>query len=238
MIDWRIGRGWSEAALKERLAQIATAKRNFDDAEDGMTPEHGWQKYFSEATVGAEAPGVVEENGPFSRGRTAITRYEFSDPAIVVGHFDQETPLLGRNVLLEMKALRLLHYLGGVRISAVRSEGSDEETIFGFRYETLEGHIERGIEWFLLTKDHKTGRIRFRIEAAWQPGQFPNWWSRLGFSLLGERYQYHWHRRAHEYLAEIMRDPDAEPSGKGGGRLSHTEQLHFEFKRIKAKHVR
>ena len=28
-----------------------------------------------------------------------------------------------------------------------------------FRYDTLEGHIERGYEWFLLTKDHATGGI-------------------------------------------------------------------------------
>ena len=33
-----------------------------------------------------------------------------------------------------------------------RESGPRRTGVFGFRYDTLEGHIERGVEWFLLTK--------------------------------------------------------------------------------------
>ena len=78
----------------------------------------------------------------------------------------------------------------------VREEVEHGTTLFGFRYDTLEGHIEQGFEWFLLTKDHATGGIHFRIEAHWRLGDFPNWWSRLGFLLIGEHYRRLWRHRA------------------------------------------
>ena len=67
------------------------------------------------------------------------------------------------------------------------------------RYDTLVGHIERGIEWFTLTRS-ADGNLHFRIEAHWQRGELPNWWSRLGFALLARRYQRMWHRQAHRRL--------------------------------------
>jgi len=76
----------------------------------------------------------------------------------------------------------------------------DEPNTFGFRYDTLQGHLERGVEWFLLTRNDR-GEIRFRIEARWQTGQFPNWWSRIGFGVLSGYYQRKWHRRAHHRLS-------------------------------------
>ena len=34
------------------------------------------------------------------------------------------------------------------------SPDSSSQSVFGFRYDTLEGHIEQGFEWFLLQKRH------------------------------------------------------------------------------------
>ena len=76
----------------------------------------------------------------------------------------------------------------------------DEADLFAFRYDTLDGHFEQGLEWFVLTKE-ASGDIRFRIEARWMRGEFPNWWSRVGFMLLGGIYQRRWHRRAHQRLS-------------------------------------
>src|SRR5690606_39148541 len=143
------------------------------------------------------------------------------------------TPLLGRLMLLELRALRVLHYLGAVVVGATRSEERDGQTAFGYRYDTLEGHIETGVEWFTLTKNHATGEVRFRIEAAWRPGPFPNWWSRVGFSWLGPSYQKKWHRRAHVFLARLMRVPAPEPPTSGDGRLAHTDP-EVTFRRFRA----
>ncbi len=130
-----------------------------------------------------------------ARARVALANYQFSDPAIVLAHFDPAEPLLGRCMLLELQVFGL-HYLCPAVVNRVR----DEPDIFGFRYDTLHGHLERGVEWFLLTRNDR-GEIRFRIEARWQTGQFPNWWSRIGFGVLSGYYQRQWHRRAHHRLS-------------------------------------
>jgi len=80
-----------------------------------------------------------------------------------------------------------------------------EGDVFGFRYDTLDWHIERGLEWFLLTRDEH-GDIRFRIEARWQRGVLPNWWMRAGFAVLAGYYQRKWHRRAHWLLSRFAHD--------------------------------
>jgi hypothetical protein len=77
-------------------------------------------------------------------------------------------------MLLELRAFRALHYLTGVVVwSGPGARPRAGRHTFGFRYDTLEGHIERGSEWFLLNKDHASGEIAFRIEAAWQPATSP-----------------------------------------------------------------
>ena len=226
MAEWRIGRGWTEAELEEHLDRAQTLGRNFTDPPEALTRARGWRHYFSESVVAREPPGPP--SGAFTRGRVAVAAYAFSDPRIVIGHFDPDVPLLGRVMLLEMRALRVLHYLGGVVVGAVRDEAvrdetGAEETVFGYRYDTLEGHIECGAEWFTLTKAQRTGALRFRIAAAWRPGQFPNGWSRLGFAYLGPRYQRLWHHRAHALLARLVRDPAVSEPEAGAGRLVHAD---------------
>lgn len=222
MAEWRLARGWTDHELDERLRALAAAGRNFDDPTTELTSAHGWRHYYSEAVIGREEPGPPRADGPFERGKVAVANYQFSDPRIVIGHFDPKVPLQGRRMLLEMRALRFLHYLGGVVVGAKRELDEHDRTVFGYRYDTLEGHIEKGLEWFLLTKDHVSGELRFRIEAAWKPGQFPNWWSRVGFALLGHHYQRTWHRHAHNRLAQLVRDPTVGPPRPRRGRLVHT----------------
>jgi len=201
--EWRLGRGWSEGEIAERLAELHALRTSFDENEADMTPERGWNRYFSESILAREPPGEPVLDGPFRRAELATASYQFSDPAIVIGHFDAQSALLERRILLEMKAASFLRYLGGVVVQAVRSDATPQAYTFAFRYDTLSGHIERGWEWFTLTKRRASGEIQFRIEAAWLPGEFPNFWSRLGFHWLGPRYQERWHRAAHGRLFRI-----------------------------------
>lgn len=158
--------------------------------------------------------------GPFHRARRALERYAFSDPGIVEAHFDPRTPLQGRRLLLELK-VPLLRYLSGVLVTEVRDETSQDTSTYGFRYDTLEGHIERGWEWFLIRKDHASGAITFHIAASWLPGDFPNWWSRVGFALVGSRYQRRWHRLAHERMMAFAQEATV---GDGSTREEGVEQ--------------
>src|SRR5688500_1686161 len=191
MADWRFFRGWTGDELRAHVAEAARSSRNHDGIEAGMTGDRGWHHYHSEAVIAREPAGSVL----FQRARVATPTYQFSDPAIVLAHFDPCGPLLDRRILLEIQVLGL-HYLCPAVVTHVR----DEADVYGFRYDTLGGHIERGVEWFLLTKNDQ-GEIRFRIEARWRRGDFPNWWSRVGFMLLSGYYQRRWHRRAHRRLS-------------------------------------
>ena len=191
MAEWRLLKGWSSEALKSRLNKLQSADRNFDAAEDEMTGDRGWHHYHSESVI-ARGPA---DDACFDRACVALTNYQFSDPGIVVAHFDPAQPLKDRRILLEIKVLGL-RYLCPAAVSKVR----DEPGVYGFRYDTLDGHIERGVEWFLLTRDGR-GDLRFRIEARWMEGELPNWWSRIGFWLLAGWYQRKWHRRAHQRLS-------------------------------------
>jgi uncharacterized protein (UPF0548 family) len=193
--EWRFGRGWNSEELKVRMTALAGLNRNFDVPEEELTVDHGWHHWYSEAVIAHERP---HEHECFERASVALANYQFSDPDIVLAHFDPATELLGRRIMLEIKVFGL-HYLCPALVTRVRDE---DGTVFGFRYDTLIGHMERGLEWFLLTKS-SDGEIRFRIEAMWQRGELPNWWSRIGFAALAGHYQRKWHRQAHRRLSML-----------------------------------
>jgi uncharacterized protein (UPF0548 family) len=211
MAEWRLLRNWSSAALRARLDALPATAVNFAADESQMTGEQGWHHYHSDAVIAVEPHG----DEMFHRARVALASYQFSDPGIVVAHFDPDTPLLRRRLLLEIKVLGL-HYLCPVVVHKVR----DEPGAFGFRYDTLEGHLERGVEWFLLAKDAE-GRIHFRIEARWRRGDFPNWWSRLGFAMLSGPYQRRWHRHAHHRLSALAHHGAVRPPRPDAAGLTH-----------------
>jgi uncharacterized protein (UPF0548 family) len=200
--EWRFLHGFRPRELRERFAVIENAPRNWGDGIgiDALTPEHGFRYHHSTAIVGREPPGSPERGGTFERAVQLVADYEFSDPRIVTAHFDATKPLLGRRMLLQLSVLGL-RYLVGTVVGAVHRD----EDSFGFRYDTLAGHIESGAEWFFLMKDRQTGDIRFQIEAAWREGDFPNLWSEVGFALVGRRYQRAWHRLAHLRMRELLR---------------------------------
>jgi uncharacterized protein (UPF0548 family) len=206
MAEWRFLRPWSESELAERLAALAALPLNFSAEFSEMTTKNGWTVDGSDSALGFEVAGPPAEDGLFERAMQGITRYVFSDPRIVQAYFNPALPLPGRNMLLELKVFPF-HFLAGVRVHEVQRESDDRRTIFGFRYDTLEGHIERGAEWFVLTKDHSTGEVRFRIEARWRLGDLPAWWMRLGFTLFGEPIRTMWRNRASRRLREYGSRP-------------------------------
>ena len=211
MAEWRLFRNWSSGALRARLDALPARPLNFEAEEAEMTSEQGWHHYHSDAVIATEREGDTM----FERARVALANYQFSNPRIVVAHFDPATPLLMRRLLLEIKVLGL-HYL----CPAVVHEVRDEVNVYGFRYDTLEGHIERGLEWFLLRKD-ADGKIHFRIEARWRRGDFPNWWSRVGFAVLSGPYQRRWHRQAHRRLSMLAHYGALRPPRRDAAGLTH-----------------
>jgi uncharacterized membrane protein/uncharacterized protein (UPF0548 family) len=214
-VEWRLNSGWSQPEVTARLGRAATLPMNFEVREEDMTPENGWSRVESQAVIGRDRPGPPSGDDGFARLKHAVTELGFSDPRIVRGHFDSQRPLLGRPMLLELRPLGFLRYLCPVRVRAVRSEQDETHTAYGFSIDTLVGHVESGREWFLLSKDHRTGELRFHIRATWREGQFPNWWSEVGFEVMGRRYQRAWHHLAHLRLRELLNEGHLAQRPKG-----------------------
>lgn len=194
MAHWRFGRGWSESEIRRYLGELERCEVNFRISPDEMTGEAGWKQDHLEVSLGQDPDGRL-----FERARQALCRYEFSDPTIAVSHFDPEAPLLGRNMLIEFKVFGF-HFLNGVRVRSVTEAPHAHGRSFGFRYDTLRGHIESGVQWFHLREDTRTGEVRIRIEDRWQLGDPPNWWSAFGFVAIGEHFRRRWRERAVERL--------------------------------------
>jgi uncharacterized protein (UPF0548 family) len=213
---WRFGRGWSEDELQAQLAELQRRAVNFDTPASEMMRSRGWTVDGVDRQIGVEAPGPPTAGGLFERGTAALVNYDFSDPRIVVGHFDPHAPLQGRDMLLEIKVFGF-RFLNGVRVSTVRDQADERRSTFGFRYDTLEGHIERGFEWFAISKNHESGQVRLRIEAHWRLGEFPSWWSRVGFLLVGERFRGLWRRLAVARLRRLARQPAEKATAPIGG---------------------
>jgi len=210
---WCFGRAFDLERVEQELARLDRRPTNlFECSEDEARLAH----YYSEAVIAREPQGPPQPDGPFECAREMVARLTFSDPRIVLAHYDPRTPLLGRSLLLELRALGL-RFLCGVRVTSVQDEQKATRSRFAFRYDTLLGHIECGSEWFVLTKHHPSGDVVFRIEARWRPGDFPNWWSRVGFRVVGRRYQRAWHRLAYLRLRRLLRSgplPPLPPPGR------------------------
>lgn len=196
---YRFGRGYRQRELRWAQARLQELPSNLP-ADFAESP-----RFFtrdSRALVGRELIGLPQPGGLYERARRIVMRYEFADPRFVVAHFDPQRPLLGRTMLLEMRAWGF-RFLGGVRVTAVRNQQTGERSSFGFRYDTLQGHLACGSESFTVTKSHASGEVWLRIGAAWRSGDFPLWWSRIGFALLGEHRQRAWHRATHRRMREL-----------------------------------
>jgi uncharacterized protein (UPF0548 family) len=202
---WQIGRGWPEPALRSQRAALASrAASRAADPPTGTEPAATWTAERVRAPLGHEPPGLPLPDGLFARARRALQEYRFADPRITRGHFDPASPLLGRDILVEVRVL-LIHLLVGLRIGAVLDEADEQETRLGIRLDTLQGHILDGAEWIEIAKDHRTGTIWLRIAVRWRPGRLPAWWMGLGLRLFGHTIQARWRRQALRRLRALAR---------------------------------
>lgn len=83
----------------------------------------------------------------------------------------------------------------GVRIKEVFRE----EKRIGFSYETLKGHVEKGISYFLL--EENSGQISFRIQTFSKPGNFL---SKMAGPLFSLPYQNYCTKKALQHVKSIL----------------------------------
>lgn len=176
------------------LADLRLRDINYDPSaapQDGRADGH-WHVDSGDTVLGCEPVGRPLPDDVFAHACALVRSYEFSDPRIVRAVYRADAELLGRDMLLEGRFFGLRFYLG-VRVTAVldetRGSGQDAEQVWGWSYQTLQGHLEQGRLTYEVIKNLATGEVTFRVAGYSRAAPIPNPVIRLGFRLFGRRVQ-------------------------------------------------
>ncbi len=188
------------------LEKIATMEPTIDlTKRDDYVATKGWHIDARQAALLGESPGEPEPGGAFAAACDILRRYAFPPPSLIRGAFDPGAPLDNRAMLLTATYLWMRFELP-VRVSrvidATRDGSHGAERVWGYSYQTLAGHLERGEITFEIVKQLATGGVTFRIQSFSQTGHIANLIYRIGFRLVGRRLQ---RRFAEESLRNMQR---------------------------------
>lgn len=215
---------------------------NYDESAAPPQVTDGWHQDRCAVVLGREEPGEPEPGGLVARADMLVNDYEFTDPDVLRATFRQPSGLVGRDMLLEGRYLRL-RFLLGVRITAeldeVREGVDGPERVVGWTYQTLEGHLEQGRLTYEVAKNLTTGTVEFRIDAYSRQAPIRNPVYRLGFRLFGRHTQLRFYRAALRRLpTRISAPPESPHPGEDG--LVHvptgTRPGRFEWLTLRVLH--
>ncbi|CAM03520.1 uncharacterized protein (UPF0548 family) [Saccharopolyspora erythraea NRRL 2338] len=155
--------------------------------------------------IALEHPGPPAPGGAWESARELIRDYEFSPPEIVRAVYDRRSPLLGRDMLLEGRFHGARFHMG-VRVTAVTDEvRGNSQRVWGWSYETLEGHLERGRLSYEVVKNLRTGVVWFVIRGFSRVSPDVGPLLRLGWRLFGRRTQLRFYARCGARLRGLVR---------------------------------
>ena len=202
--------------LEARLRDLRDRALNFElEGRDAMPRESGWNVDDYCQPLPSEPPGAPAPGGTWERARELMRDYEFADPKIVRAIFAPDSPLEGRDMLLEARFLGL-RFRFGVRVSGVVDETREEDgrdlRVWGWSYRTLQGHLEMGQMDYAVCKWLDSGEVEFRIHVVSRPARIPNPIVRLGFRIFGRGQQVRFARRACQRMACLLEGRPVEPA--------------------------
>jgi uncharacterized protein (UPF0548 family) len=175
----------------QRLERVRSLPVNFDPAGEHL-PADGWHVDDLRQPLPPESPGEPVEGGSWEIARRLMRGYEFADPSIVRAMYDPDEPLERRTMLLQLRFYGL-RFRAGVRVSSVydeeRAENGRTARVWGWAYQTLQGHLEMGQMDWQVWKWLDTGEVEFRIHAYSKRSRDRGRVVRLGFRLFGRREQ-------------------------------------------------
>jgi len=200
-----------DAAALEGLSRL---RIHYDEArapDSGFEYAEGhWHVDSGTTQLGREQPGAPENGGLWESACRLVGQYEFADARILRGAYRPDSALLGRNLLLEGRFFALRFYLG-VRITAVIDEerdagdGDGPVRVWGWSYQTLQGHLEQGRLSYEVIKNLTTGLVTFRVAGYSRRAPIANPVIRLGFLLFGRWTQQRFYRNIQVRMADLAR---------------------------------
>jgi hypothetical protein len=180
---------------------------NFDPSELPEVATDPWHVDDYCVRLPSEPPGEPEPNGSFEVARRLMADYEFADPSMVRAHYDADASLLGRTMLLQIRFF-VIHVHVGVRVCAIFDEVREVDgrrvRIWGWAYQTLGEHLERGQMDYQVWKWLDSGAVEFRIHAVSVLERVKNPILNLGFRLIGRREQIKFARRCGERMKALV----------------------------------
>jgi uncharacterized protein (UPF0548 family) len=198
-------------AVDEAAALDGLRRRhvNYDPAkapQDGR-PDGHWHVDSATTVIGHEPPGPPVPAGPWQMACKLVSQYEFADGRILRAVYRGDQELVGRDMLLEGRFCGLRFYLG-VRITADVDETRDTqhgpERVWGWSYQTLQGHLEQGRLTYAVIKDLATGQVMFRVSGYSRPAPIPNPVIRWGFRVFGRWMQLRFYRNVHIRMRRLV----------------------------------
>ncbi|MDQ4009663.1 MAG: DUF1990 domain-containing protein [Actinomycetota bacterium] len=184
------------------LADLRDRSINYDPSEVRL-PD--WNFDVHRSLVGRERPGPPEPRGVWETACDLVRDYEFTPPELIRAVYSRRDPLLGRNLLLEGR-FSLLRFYMGVRITALIDETRhQQEKVWGWTYETLEHHLERGNVTYEVVKHLDTGKVEFVASSQSQRSPAVGPVLRMGWRFFGRRTQLRFYRRCGQRLHELVR---------------------------------
>ncbi len=193
-----------------QLDALYNLQPNFDwEQSHEHTKEQGWNIDDYEAELPAEVPGPPVAGGPWEIAKTIIRDYKFPPPEIITGIYYPDRPLAERVILLQARFLFFTFYFG-VRVGAVVDEQRETDKgpaqVWGFNYQTLQGHFEKGQMNFEVWKWLDTGEVGFLIHAFSRSDRISNPFYWVGFKLFGRRLQRRFATRAMERMQQFVKE--------------------------------
>jgi uncharacterized protein (UPF0548 family) len=219
------GAGGESRRVRRRLDGLAQRPVNFDASRiSEYTPVTGWHLDDMVEPLPHEGGGPPVSDGTWQLARRLMVDYQLADPAIVRATYDRDAPLEGRNMLLEIRFLGVVRFGVGVRVGAVYDEEREVDgrsaRVFGWVYQTLDGHFEQGEMHYQVWKWFDTGDVEFRLHAVSKAADTGPWILRTGFRVLGRPKQLRFYR---QICRRIRRLTEAELE-VGGARADNPRQ--------------
>jgi hypothetical protein len=167
-------------------------------------PDGHWHVDSSDIVVGREPSGPPSPGGAWEVACLLVQLYEFTDPRLLRAVYRRDDELLGRNMLLEGRFFGLRFYFG-VRVTAVIDETRGaEERVWGWSYQTLDGHLEQGRLSYEVIKDLSTGKVIFRVSGYSRRAPIADPVVRWGFRLFGRWTQARFYRSIQRRLHDLV----------------------------------
>jgi uncharacterized protein (UPF0548 family) len=139
--------------------------------------------------------------------RRLVSQYEFADARILRGMYRSDAGLLGRDMLLGGRVWFLRFYLSG-RVTGVIDETRDTEhgpeRVWGWCYQTLQGHLEQGRLTYEVIKNLVTGQVAFRVTGYSRRSGIPNPVVRWGFRVFGRWTQQGFYRNIQRRMYRLV----------------------------------